>query len=294
MTDIDALLERIAYRFLGWKLPEDFQPDCGIEFDRDKYVRLNPQNRPFEPVGTNLFSFTQATAMVKAIAGPEIEAFLDAITTERAKVAALEAEVKIAEAKGWRDAVTCVQYCKTNWSQDCRSEAERNALEDAAEELVNELVAASPGDWLGAEWKTAQDYSDMIASLENKLEPGARNDGNEPVQAALESIAISLKRIAGQLDGLGGTDRSKTSVADVPRRNPRRPHPLQTEKGSVSPTRYRIIQNGKAIAECECVDPDAALREIMHYAKVYAQDGPLFVQAHNGRRWFRYTQESGE
>lgn len=28
------------------------------------------------------------------------------------------------------------------------------------------------------------------------LEPGARDDGNEPIQAALESIAISLKRIA--------------------------------------------------------------------------------------------------
>lgn len=34
-----------------------------------------------------------------------------------------------------------------------------------------------------------------------KLEPGARSDGNEPVQAALESIAISLKRIADKLDG---------------------------------------------------------------------------------------------
>ena len=89
-----------------------------------------------------------------------------ALIAERAKVAAMEAEVKIAEAKGWRDAVACVQYCAANWSQDGRSEAERNALEDAARELVTELVAASPGDWLGAEWKTAQDYSAIIAELE--------------------------------------------------------------------------------------------------------------------------------
>ena len=94
---------------------------------------------------------------------------LDALTTERAKVAALEAEVKIAEAKGWRDAVSCVQYCAANWSQDCRSEAERNALEDAARKLVNELVTCSPGEWLGTEWKTAQDYSDIIAKLEAEV-----------------------------------------------------------------------------------------------------------------------------
>lgn len=88
------------------------------------------------------------------------------LKAERAKVAALEAEVKIAEAKGWRDAVSCVQYCAANWSQDCRSEAERNALEDTARQLVNELVAASPSDWLETEWQTAQDYSDIIAKLE--------------------------------------------------------------------------------------------------------------------------------
>jgi hypothetical protein len=89
-----------------------------------------------------------------------------ALTAKRAKVAKLEAEVKIAEAKGWRDAVTCVQYCNANWSQDCRSEAERKALEDASEELVLELVTCSPGEWLGSEWKTAQDYGDIITKLE--------------------------------------------------------------------------------------------------------------------------------
>ena len=96
----------------------------------------------------------------------ETNALIDALTTEREKVAALEAEVKIAEAKGWQDAVSCVQYCNANWHQNCRSEEERKALENAARELVNELVAASPGDWLGAEWKTAQDYSVIIAELE--------------------------------------------------------------------------------------------------------------------------------
>ena len=85
MTKAETI-KRIVDRFLRWKLPEDFRPDCGIEFDRDKYVRLNPINRPFEPVGTNLLSATQATAMVEAIAGEEIDALQAALTAERARV----------------------------------------------------------------------------------------------------------------------------------------------------------------------------------------------------------------
>lgn len=96
---------------------------------------------------------------------PYYSRLITALTTERAKVAALEAEAKIAEAKGWRDAVSCVQYCEVHWYQDCRSAEERKALENAAHELVNELVTCSPGEWLGTEWKTAQDYSDTIAKL---------------------------------------------------------------------------------------------------------------------------------
>ena len=63
MTE-DQIKEMVS-RFLSWKLPEDFSPDCGIEFDAYKYVKLNPINRKFEPVGTNLFSANQAEAMVR-------------------------------------------------------------------------------------------------------------------------------------------------------------------------------------------------------------------------------------
>ena len=90
MTKAETI-KRIVDRFLCWKLPENFRPDCGIEFDRDKYVRLNPINRPFEPVGTNLFDRTQATTMVEHIAGQEI----DALT---ARIAELEAD-----ATRWRE-----------------------------------------------------------------------------------------------------------------------------------------------------------------------------------------------
>lgn len=54
--------------FLGWKLPSDFSPDCGIsfrsesEFEHPKYGR-----HKYEPIGTNLFDADQAKAMFEQI-----------------------------------------------------------------------------------------------------------------------------------------------------------------------------------------------------------------------------------
>lgn len=57
-------IKHMAERFLRWKLPADFSPDCGISFEP-----LHSQSSPYpgrhEPVGTNLFSFTQAMEMVR-------------------------------------------------------------------------------------------------------------------------------------------------------------------------------------------------------------------------------------
>lgn len=56
MTD-----EQIKYmvgRFLMWRLPEHFNPDCGISFDQ-KYRSAHG------PVGANLFDATQANEMVR-------------------------------------------------------------------------------------------------------------------------------------------------------------------------------------------------------------------------------------
>lgn len=56
-------IKHMVDRFLGWKLPSDFNPDNGISFER-----LAGTNGPHpfvrEPSGTNLFDATQATAMV--------------------------------------------------------------------------------------------------------------------------------------------------------------------------------------------------------------------------------------
>lgn len=61
----DAQIKHMVDRFLGWKLPDDFNPDAGISFKKTHSEQgpFGPQKH--EPIGTNLFSATQADAMVR-------------------------------------------------------------------------------------------------------------------------------------------------------------------------------------------------------------------------------------
>ena len=52
-------------RFLNWRLPHDFAPDCGITFDGCPPDALG--YAPSWPVGTNLLTADQARAMIKYI-----------------------------------------------------------------------------------------------------------------------------------------------------------------------------------------------------------------------------------
>lgn len=65
----DDQIRHMANRFLGWRLPEDFQPDAGITFDPRYNVEFNAaRGKPpalHTPSGTNLFDATQAEAMVR-------------------------------------------------------------------------------------------------------------------------------------------------------------------------------------------------------------------------------------
>lgn len=61
----DEQIEYMRNRFLCWKLPADFRPDCGIQFDRDSAKKLNPNNGTYEPNGTNLFDAQQAEQMIR-------------------------------------------------------------------------------------------------------------------------------------------------------------------------------------------------------------------------------------
>ncbi|NTF54403.1 hypothetical protein G6L12_05780 [Agrobacterium rhizogenes] len=60
----DDQIHHMVNRFLGYKLPEDFNPDGGISFKREfNENTLHPMKH--EPSGTNLLSATQAESMVR-------------------------------------------------------------------------------------------------------------------------------------------------------------------------------------------------------------------------------------
>lgn len=65
----DEQIKHMVNRFLGWRLPENFQPDAGISFNPEYNVEYNasrgvPPAR-HQPSGTNLLDATQAEAMVR-------------------------------------------------------------------------------------------------------------------------------------------------------------------------------------------------------------------------------------
>jgi hypothetical protein len=57
-------IKHMVDRFLGWKLPENFSPDGGINF-RKTFNEGTPHEYKSNPSGTNLFDATQADAMVR-------------------------------------------------------------------------------------------------------------------------------------------------------------------------------------------------------------------------------------
>ena len=60
----DDQIKRMVDRFLGWKLPENFNPDCGISFKKD-FNENTPHPMKHEPTGTNLFDASQAEEMIR-------------------------------------------------------------------------------------------------------------------------------------------------------------------------------------------------------------------------------------
>jgi hypothetical protein len=68
-TMTDEQIKHMTERFLSWKLPENFSPDAGISFSPEFNVEWNAKQglppQRHEPVGTNLFGYEQARAMVQ-------------------------------------------------------------------------------------------------------------------------------------------------------------------------------------------------------------------------------------
>lgn len=57
-------IKHMVNRFLGWRLPENFNPDGGVIFKKT-FNEHTAHPMMHEPSGTNLLDATQATAMVR-------------------------------------------------------------------------------------------------------------------------------------------------------------------------------------------------------------------------------------
>jgi hypothetical protein len=62
MIDNEKIIKAAVDKFLGWQLPDGFQPDGGIDFTRHAQG-FDGVSYERKPVGTNLFSADQAKAM---------------------------------------------------------------------------------------------------------------------------------------------------------------------------------------------------------------------------------------
>ena len=60
----DAQIKYMVDRFLSWKLPDNFDPDCGISFKRT-FNEHTAHPMKHSPIGTNLLNANQAEAMVR-------------------------------------------------------------------------------------------------------------------------------------------------------------------------------------------------------------------------------------
>lgn len=60
----DQQIEYMVQRFLGWRLPENFNPDAGISF-KPYFNEHTDHPMKSEPTGTNLFDYTQAKEMIR-------------------------------------------------------------------------------------------------------------------------------------------------------------------------------------------------------------------------------------
>lgn len=76
-------IKHLVNRFLGWRLPENFNPDAGISF-KAAFNEGTAFPMRHEPSGTNLFDATQADAMVRyliegmpGLEGETIQTLLD-------------------------------------------------------------------------------------------------------------------------------------------------------------------------------------------------------------------------
>lgn len=134
----DTQIKHMVDRFLGWRLPESFNPDGGISFKRTFNDHL-PTPSKNDPSGTNLFDATQSDAMVRYM----VDGLPDAAPSGWRDIATAP---KGRSFWGWHETWFDPDVCRWD-GYDFVSKSEREAL-------------ASCGTWTGyrpSHWKERTD-----------------------------------------------------------------------------------------------------------------------------------------
>jgi NTP pyrophosphatase (non-canonical NTP hydrolase) len=91
------IIDKMVGAFLGWRLPNDFSPDCHITFNRDRAL----DNPNLWPIGTNLFTGEQARLMFEhVIAEIELDNFIQ-VTARDAGYALVFYAHEASKRTGW-------------------------------------------------------------------------------------------------------------------------------------------------------------------------------------------------
>lgn len=94
-------IKHMVDRFLGWKLPANFNPDNGISFDR------TVPHPACQPVGTNLLDAQQAEAMVRYLVEGIVDDTANGLSSSQQAIHDL-----IAKAKGENDSGDAMRFCQ--------------------------------------------------------------------------------------------------------------------------------------------------------------------------------------
>lgn len=161
-------------RFLGWRLPEDFHPDAGIEF--------TPPPEGFEhiwPTGTNLFTAEQADLMVRHMLGSASElATLERELAEECAIAILESEC-LHRDDGWLDTSAYaalesrrkelqlrLQVLQNRRNTSAKSIAQVKSRGEDIQPLLDEVCALGQDlETIEAELRAVRDEQDLDGAL---------------------------------------------------------------------------------------------------------------------------------
>jgi hypothetical protein len=123
----DGQIKYMVNRFLGWRLPENFNPDAGISF-KPTFNEHTPHPMKSEPTGTNLFDAAQAEEMIRYL----VERMPPKPETQAGTMGAKQFASEI-----WH---TCVIGCPHNGTYPC-NETHGHGLELDESKLADMILA---------------------------------------------------------------------------------------------------------------------------------------------------------